>query len=121
MLRRELPAAVAVAGVAFVLYHATLLPGLDLGDTAFLQVMTQSAVLTPRDGYPLYFALGAWLSKLIGGEPAHALNLVSAIEGALACGLVLLAAYELSGGVWAAVGSALVLAGSYTFWSQSVI
>jgi hypothetical protein len=121
MLRRELPAAVAVGGLAFVIYHATLLPGLDFGDTAFLQITTGSSVLTPRDGYPLYFALAAWFSRLIGGEPAHALNLVSAAEGALACGFLCLAACELSGSMLAGVASALLFAGSYTFWSQSII
>jgi hypothetical protein len=121
MSRRELPAAVAVAGLAFAIYHATLLPGLDFGDTAFLQVTTGSSVLTPRDAYPLYFALGAWFSQLIGGEPAHALNLVSAAEGALACGFLCLAAGELSGSTLAGIGSGLLFAASYTFWSQSII
>jgi hypothetical protein len=110
-----------VGGLAFAIYHATLLPGLDFGDTAFLQVTTGSSVLTPRDGYPLYFALGAWFSWLIGGEPAHALNLASAVEGALACGFLCLAACELSGSILAGVATALLFAGSYTFWSQSII
>jgi hypothetical protein len=110
-----------VAGLAFAIYYTTLLPGLDFGDTAFLQVTTGARVLTPRDGYPLYFALAAWFSRLVGGEPAHALNLASAVEGALACGFLFLAARELSGSLLAGVGSAMLFAGSYTFWSQAII
>src|SRR5205823_1870844 len=80
-----------------------------------------SSIISARDGYPLYFAIAGVLVHLIGGDPAHALNLVSAIEAAAACGLLTLAAAELSGSILAAIGAALLFAGSYTFWSQSVI
>ena len=40
------------------LYRATLLPGFDLGDTASFQTMGGLSTITPRDGYPLYFAIG---------------------------------------------------------------
>ncbi len=45
--------------LAFALYRATLLPGFDFGDTASFQTMAGSPLITPRDGYPLYFALGS--------------------------------------------------------------
>src|SRR5262249_32407653 len=82
MARREWLAAAAVACAAFALYRATLLPGLDFGDTGFLQTAVTTWRITPRDGYPLYFALGKLIVRLSGGEPAHALNLASAIEAA---------------------------------------
>ncbi len=53
--------------------------------------------------------------------PLTALNLASAVEAALACGVLTLVAAALSGSVLAGVGSALLFAGSYTFWSQSII
>jgi len=59
--------------------------------------------------------------RLTGGEPAHALNLASAIEAAVACGLIVLVAAELSGSIAAGAGAALLFAVSYTFWSQAVI
>src|SRR5919201_7141826 len=117
----RLAASVAVGIVAFLLYRATLLPGFDFGDTGFFQATVGSATLTPRDGYPLYFAIGnaaVWLSH---AEPAHTLNLVSAVEGAAASGMLVLAAAELSGSLLAGVASALLFAVSYTFWSQSII
>src|SRR5262245_55410387 len=110
-----------VAGAAFALYRSTLLPGLDFGDTASFQTVAGSPIVSARDGYPLYFAISGVLVRLIGGEPAHALNLVSAIEAAVACGLLTLAGAALSGSVLAAAGAALLFAGSYTFWSQAVI
>ena len=60
-----------------------MLPGLDFGDTASFQTMVGSPIITPRDGYPLYFAVGAVFLRLTGGDPAHSLNLASAVTGAL--------------------------------------
>jgi hypothetical protein len=121
MSRRGLLAAFAAAAVAFTLYRATLLPGVDFGDTGSFQTMVGSPLITPRDGYPLYFALGTAMLWLTKAEPAHALNLASAIEGAAACGLIVLVAAELSGSIAAALGVALLFAASYTFWSQAII
>ncbi len=121
MTRRALLAALLVAAAAFALYRATLLPGMDFGDTGSFQTMAGSSRITPRDGYPLYFAIGSLSLWLTGGEPAHALNLASAIEAAIACGLFVLVAAELSGSLAAAIGAALLFAASYTFWSQAVI
>jgi Protein of unknown function (DUF2723) len=121
MARRAWIAAIAVACATFALYHATLLPGLDFGDTGSLQTIVGTPLVTPRDGYPLYFALGKLLLLITRAEPARALNLASALEAAIACGLLTLAAAELSGSIAAGVGSALLFAVSYTFWSQSII
>ena len=121
MRRPSIFAAAAVAIVAFALYRATLLPGMDLGDTPSFQAAAGSALITPRDGYPLYFAVSdlfLWLTK---SEPAHALNLASAVEAALACALITLVGAELGGSVSAAIATTLLLATSYTFWSQSII
>jgi hypothetical protein len=106
---------------AFVLYHATLLPGLDFGDTASFQVGVSSPIITPRDGYPLYFAISRLFLSLSSAAPAHAVNLASAVEGAVATGLFVLVAVELCGSTLAAIAAGLLFAGSYTFWSQSII
>lgn len=117
---RVLPAA-ALAALAFLLYRATLLPGLDFGDSASFQVVVGSPIVSTRDGYPLYFAIAGALFRVIGGDPAHALNLITAIESAAACGMLTLLAARLSGSRLAALAGALLFAGSYTFWSQAVI
>ena len=51
-------AAAGLAVVAFLCYYRTLLPGLDLGDSASFQTVVGSLNLNPRQAYPLYFALG---------------------------------------------------------------
>jgi Protein of unknown function (DUF2723) len=110
-----------VALAAFALYRATMLPGFDFGDTGSFQATVGSPLITPRDGYPLYFAIGQLFVWVTGAEPAHALNLASVVTAAAACGLVVLVAVELSGSTAAALGAALLFAASYTFWSQAVI
>ena len=73
-------AAGAVAVMAFTLYRTTLLPGLDFGDTGSFQIMAGSPVVTPRDAYPLYFAIGRLFVWTLGGDRAHALNLACALR-----------------------------------------
>ena len=63
------------------------LPGLDLGDSASFQTGVGSLTLTPRQAYPLYYGLGNLFVWLHPGEPARALNLASAVYGAIAVGL----------------------------------
>jgi len=119
--RRRLAAALAVGLAAFALYRVTLLPGVDFGDTGSLQTTVGTTFVTPRDGYPLYFALGDLVYLVTRGEAAHALNLASAIEGAAACAVIVLAAAELSGSLAAGAAAAVLFAVSYTFWSQAII
>ena len=116
----QLPAAL-VAIAAFALYRTTMLAGFDFGDTGSFQATVGSAIITPRDGYPLYFAIGQLFLWATRAEPAFALNLASATIAALAAGLLVPVAARLSGSSGAAVGAALLFAASYTFWSQAVI
>ena len=118
---RRIAAALLVGAAAFCLYHATLLPGFDFGDTGSFQTSAASPLIRARDAYPLYFAIGRIFLRLAPGGPAHALNLASAVQAALACALFVLLAEELSGSLLAAIAAAIVFAGSYTFWSQAVI
>jgi hypothetical protein len=119
--RTAWPCAPAVALLAFALYDSTLLPDFDLGDTGALQATVGSPTITPRDAYPLYFAVGDVFLRLTGSGPARALNLASAVLGAAACGGVVLVATELSTSILAGAAAGLLFAGSYTYWSQAVI
>jgi len=106
--------------VAFLCYYRTLLPGLDLGESASFQTIAGSLTLNPRQAYPLYFGLGNLFVWLHPGEPARAMNLASAVYGAIAVGLASWLAARLSESLVAGIGAGLFLAFSYTFWSQAV-
>ncbi len=112
--------AAATAAVAFFCYYATLLPGLDLGDSASFQTGVGSLTLTPRQAYPLYYGLGNLFAWLHPGEPARALNFASAAYGASAVGMATLLTSKLTGTKMAGLAGGLFLAFSYTFWSQAI-
>lgn len=112
---------VTVFATALVLYFRTLLPGLDLGDTASFQTIVSFPVVNARHAYPLYFALGKLCIWLTAAEPAVALNRLSAVLGAAAAAVLAIIARRLTASDVAAVFTGLLIASSYTFWSQSVI
>jgi hypothetical protein len=114
-------AVVVTAALTFLAYRATLLPGLDFGDTAAFQDAGGQIEVTPRQGYPLYFAVGNLFVWSVGGDPAFAMNLASALCGAVACGLITLLTAQITGSVVAGLFSGTLYASSYTFWSQSII
>jgi hypothetical protein len=114
--------AVLVATVAFVAYTRTLLPGVDLGDTGGFQAAVLWPEITARQAYPAYYGLAAPFVRFVSpGNPARGLNLFSALLGAAAAGLlawvVAWCTRSLAGGITAG----LLLAFSYTFWTQAVI
>src|SRR5262245_2382056 len=94
--RRAVAVALVIALATFALYYRTLLPGFDFGDTGHLQTTVGSPLIAPRAAYPLYFALGDLFVRTVGGDPARALNLASAIEASFACALLVLVGAELS-------------------------
>ena len=114
-------AAIGVALIALACYHFTLLPGLDFGDTASFQTGVGSIDLTPRQAYPLYYGLGNVFAWIVPGEPAHALNVASAVYGALAAAVITWIAIELTGLLAAGFAAGFFLAFSYTFWTQAII
>jgi hypothetical protein len=113
--------ALLVTATAFYLYRSTLLPGADFGDTASLQALIGDRVINPRDAYPLYYAIANLVWRIAGGEAAFGGNLASAICGGLACGVLTWVGAELTGSLVAAAAGGLLLATSYTFWTQCVI
>jgi hypothetical protein len=120
-LARPAAAAIAAGAAAGLMYGRTLLPGLDFGDTGSFQTIAALPFLAPRHAYPLYFALGKLTVALVPGEPAFALNVLSAALGAAAIAAFAWMIWELTEQAAAALWAALLLAGSYTFWSQAII
>jgi hypothetical protein len=114
--------ACVVATVAFWAYSRTLLPGVDLGDTGGFQ----AAVLWPensaRRAYPLYYTLASPFVRAVSPDnPARGLNLFSAIWAAMAVGLLALVSGRLTSAPLAGAAAGLLLAFSYTFWTQAII
>jgi hypothetical protein len=114
--------AAIVATIAFAAYTRTLLPGVDMGDTAAFQAAVLWPEVSARQAYPLYYALAKpFVAALAPDNPARGLNLFSALWAAVACGLLTLVVALVTGSVAGGAAGGLLLAFSYTFWTQAVI
>jgi hypothetical protein len=108
--------------VAFWAYSATLLPGVDLGDTGGFQAAALWPETSARQGYPLYYAIARpFLRAVSPSNPARGLNLLSALWGAVGAGLVTYLAGRLTRSALAGAASGALLASSHTFWTQAII
>ena len=100
-LHRLAPADWAIAGAILVfwlaIYIRTLAPSLLLGDSAEFQTLAVTLGMTHPTGYPVYLLLGKLFTLLpVGTIPAR-VNLLSAVCGALALGLLYLLVIVLAG------------------------
>ena len=119
---RALIVAAIVATVAFWAYTKTLLPGVDLGDTGGFQAAVLWPEVSARQAYPLYYDLAAPFVRAVSmTNPARGLNLFSAIAGAAAVGLLTYLCALIAESLLAGIAAGLLLAFSYTFWSQAII
>ncbi len=117
-----LSAAAVTATVAFAAYTVTLLPGVDLGDTGGFQAAVLWPETSARRGYPLYYALARpFVATLSAASPARGLNLFSAVTAAAAVGLLAYLAGRITRSAVAGSAAGLLLAFSFTFWTQAII
>ena len=111
-----------VATVAFWAYTRTLLPGVDAGDTGGFQAAVLWPQVSARQAYPLYYNLARpFVSAAAPADPARALNLFSAIWGAVAVGLAVYVSAAITGSLTGGAIAGGLLAFSYTFWTQAII
>jgi hypothetical protein len=120
--RGRLPmiAAVLVGIGFFVLYLATLAPGLLPADSGEFQLVGATFGVAHPPGFPLYTILANLLSHLPSGQsPATMVNAFSAILGAITVVLVYGSVYRLTHSMLGGLVAALALGTATTFWSQS--
>jgi hypothetical protein len=118
----RIAAAALVATIAFWAYTQTLLPGVDLGDTGGFQAAVLWPATSARQAYPLYYDLAKpFVGTLSRANPARGLNLFSAVWGGIAVGLLTWIVAAVGESLLAGAAAGLLLAFSYTFWSQAII
>lgn len=140
LTRRDVAAAIFTAAIALGVYLYTLAPSVTLEDSGELIVAASLFGVPHPPGYPMWTMSGWLLTQLLPlGSFAWRINLLSALYGAAACGLLALLAG--SSARWllaavfpalpedwrdrlpffAAITAGLALAFSESMWSQSVI
>ncbi len=114
--------ALACAGCALVVYLVTLAPTVSYGgDCGDFIASSYTLSNSHPTGYPFYLVLGRLIASIPVGEVALRYNLLSAVAGAIAVGLVAVLVIELTANALAGALSSLSLACCYPFWSQAVI
>ncbi len=104
----------------FCVYLATLCPTVYWYDSAEFAAAAVLLGIPHPPGYPLYVLIGHVFSYL-PGDPAFAVNLMSAAFGALAVGFCYLLARRLGAKRVSAIVSALVLGTTRLVWDNAVV
>ena len=108
--------------MSFALYVRTLVPWLLPGDSGEFQVLADQVGIAHTTGYPVYMLLGKLFITLVPvADVAYRVNLFSAFMAAVAVALTYLAGRLAARSRWGGVFAALILAVSFTFWSQALI
>jgi hypothetical protein len=111
----------ALSGLAaLAVYLRTLAPTVVGGDSGELVAVAATLGVAHPPGYPLYTLLAHAFTRLPFGEVALRVNLLSAVCGALAAGLVCRAVRRATGEPWAGVLAAGALAFSPLVWPYAV-
>ena len=119
--RRDAIVGVGLAAAALAAYVATLAP--EWMDSDCAEFYTQAVKLgyAHPTGYPVYLFLAKAATWLPIGQIPYRVNLLSAIAGAAATGLMYLFGRLLTLRRWPPLAGAVALAVSPTFWSQAII
>jgi 4-amino-4-deoxy-L-arabinose transferase-like glycosyltransferase len=112
--------ATTVTLVALAAFTWRLLPDVGFWDTAIFQAAPPTLGLTHPTGYPTFNLLGwLWTSLLPLGSAAYEMNLLTAVAGALAVGMMYVLARRLGAGRLAAAATVLACALMVVFWRTS--
>jgi tetratricopeptide (TPR) repeat protein len=107
--------------VAILAYGLTICRTVYFGDSGELSAAAAVLGVAHPPGYPLYLLLGRLLVALVPGEPALAVNLLSALAAAATAGVAALLARHLGARTPAAIAAGLLVIGSRTVWSQAAV
>ncbi|MFC1878431.1 DUF2723 domain-containing protein [Chloroflexota bacterium] len=118
--RQELGGALICALGALALYLLTLAPTVQGFDSAELTMGAFDLGFVHPSGYPLYLVLGRLFSRLPIGDVGWRLNLMSAIFGALAGGLLFSLIYRLGKDFGSALVATALFCSAPLYWSQAI-
>jgi tetratricopeptide (TPR) repeat protein len=106
---------------AVIVYAFTVCRTVYFGDSAELSAAAAGLGVAHPPGYPLYVLLGRLAAILLPGEPAFAINLLSAAAAAALAGAAAALAASLGARFSGALAAGLLVIGSRTVWSQATV
>lgn len=106
---------------ALAIYTRTMAPDVLYGDSAELQTLVYTLGHTHSTGYPVYLLLARLVGFLPLNTPAWRVTFFSVLMGALTIAGVYLLSRMLTNSRAGAGLAAIVLALSYTMWSQAIL
>ncbi|HEV8490465.1 MAG TPA: DUF2723 domain-containing protein [Candidatus Limnocylindrales bacterium] len=112
-------AAAVSAGIAFVVYLRTMLPGVSVGDWAEMQFVPAQLSVPHPTGYPLYVLIGKLFSLIPVGTVAFRAGLLSAAAAAGSVAVAVLIASRLGVRPVIAAAAGLALAFTGTLWLEA--
>ncbi len=112
-------AAIAVFGLALIVYLRTLLPGPSVGDWAEMQWIPAHLAIPHPTGYPLYVLLGKAFSLIPVGSLGFRAELLSSVSAAAAAGTTVLIVARLGVRPVIAVAAGLALAVTGELWLEA--
>src|SRR5260221_13827759 len=111
-----------VTAVTFAVYVRTMYPGLvPFGDSPKFQFVGRIWGTPHNPGYPLYIVVSHIFGLLPIGTLAYRINLMSAVCGAIAAGLMVPVVSRLTGRAWAGIAAGFGLGFGRVFWSQASV
>ncbi|MBP6015412.1 MAG: DUF2723 domain-containing protein [Candidatus Promineofilum sp.] len=112
--------AIGLAVAFFFLYVLTLAPDVLAADGGELQIVAAQLGVAHPPGFPLYVIAAHLFTRLLPFvSPAYAVNLFSAVAGALAVGVVYVTAALITRKPLPGLIAAVALGSATTFWSQA--
>jgi hypothetical protein len=112
-------AAAVSAGIAFVVYLRTMLPGVSVGDWAEMQFVPAQLSVPHPTGYPLFVLIGKLFSLIPVGSVAFRAGLLSAAAAAGSVAVAVLIASRLGVRPVNAAAAGLALAFTGTLWLEA--
>lgn len=121
LVRSDTALAFLIVLTVYILYWYTVAPTVLWGDDGHLQLNAVQGILQGSAGsHPIWVAIAHLFTRLLDGDIARRVNLVSSVFGALTIGFLFALLRELGLRRGASVLAVLAFAISHTFWQHAV-
>ncbi len=117
----EFSAFFAVAAVTFLIYLSTLSPTVNSFDSAEIITGAYSLGIIHAPGYPLFLMLGYLAAHLPFGNPAFNMNVLNAVFGSLAIGVIFLCCWKTTSDASSSAFCAFLAGFSNLYWNVSIV